>query len=347
VSAAALTRVPVLLRDRPYDVIVGPGARHRLARTLRRLGAHRAFVVSARPRDWLPDPGVSHLVKPWADGESGKRLVRAEELCRAFAEYGLTARDALVGVGGGSTTDTVGLAGALYHRGLPVVLLPTSLRAQTDASVGAKAAAELTADEDLAGVYAQPRAVLCDTEFLETLPEPELTSGFGEIARAQFIGAGDLRDLPLPGQIAACLALKARIAAQDERDGVRRSILDYGDTLGQALERATAAGLRPGHALAIGTAYAARLAYALDRISAARVEEHDDVLRHYGLPTVPPTLNADPATVLEFIRRDRKTPRGLTFLLDGPHGVEPVSGIPESLVLSTYRAMTEAEFGKP
>jgi 5-deoxy-5-amino-3-dehydroquinate synthase len=344
VNSATLTRVPVALGERSYDVVIGPGARHRLADTLRGLGARRAFIVAARPREWLPDPGVPHTIAPWQDGETAKRLGRVEELCRAFAGYGLSRRDVVVGVGGGSTTDAVGLAAGLYHRGVPVVHLPTTLLAQVDASVGGKTAVNLPEGKNLIGTYWQPRAVLCDTDFLETLPAAELTSGYGEIARAYFIGAGDLRALPLPEQIAACVALKARIVAQDEREAGRRSILNYGHTLGHALEIVTGFELRHGHAVGIGTAYAARLARALGRITSDRAREHYDVLRHYGLPTAPPaSLKTDSATVVELMRRDKKSEGGLTFVLDGPRGVELVSDVPEGLVLSTYNEMSEAE----
>lgn len=346
-TSAALTRVPVPLGERGYDVVIGPGARHRLAETLRGLGARRAFVVSARPREWLPDPGVPHTVAPWQDGESAKRLGRVEELCRAFARYGLGRRDVVVAVGGGSTTDAVGLAAGLYHRGVPVVHLPTSLLAQVDASVGGKTAVNLPEGKNLVGAYWQPRAVLCDTEFLDTLPEAELTSGYGEIARAHFIGAGNLRALPLPEQIAACVALKARIVGQDERESGRRSILNYGHTLGHALEIATGFELRHGHAVGIGTAYAARLAYALGRVPAERVREHYDVLCHYGLPTAPPaSLRTRSAAVVEFMRRDKKSEGGLTFVLDGPRGIELVSDVPEEAVLATYNEMSEVELAE-
>jgi 5-deoxy-5-amino-3-dehydroquinate synthase len=111
--APTLARVPVLLGDRSYEVLIGPGARHTLAETVRHIGARRAFVVSARTAQWTPDPGVPHEVAWWADGEEAKRLGRVEELCRAFAAFGLSKGDAVVSVGGGSTTDTVGLAAAL------------------------------------------------------------------------------------------------------------------------------------------------------------------------------------------------------------------------------------------
>src|SRR5205823_4729491 len=135
--------------------------------------------------------------------------------------------------------DYVGLAAALYHRGVPVVHLPTSLLAQVDASVGGKTATNLHAGKNLVGTYWQPAAVLCDTDYLDTLPHREWINGYGEIARGHFIGTGDLRALPVHQQIAASVARKAEIVAADERDSGLRHILNYGHTLGHALERAT------------------------------------------------------------------------------------------------------------
>lgn len=209
--------------------------------------------------DWVPDPGVPALMLAARDGEEDKTLATVEELCRRFAEFGLTRSDAVVSCGGGTTTDSVGLAAALYHRGVPVIHLPTSLLAQVDASVGGKTAVNLPEGKNLVGAYWQPKAVLCDTDYLETLPEREWVNGYGEIARCHFIGAGDLRSLPLHEQIAASVALKASVVTADERDSGRRHILNYGHTLGHALERATDYALRHGEGVAIGTVFAGRL----------------------------------------------------------------------------------------
>ncbi|MGW4297040.1 3-dehydroquinate synthase, partial [Micromonospora chersina] len=192
-----IERVGVDLGDRSYPVLVGPGVRHRLPAEVARIGARRAVVVSARPPEWTPDPGVPHRVVPARDGEHDKTLATVAALCREFADFGLTRADVVVSCGGGTTTDVVGLAAGLYHRGVAVIHLPTSLLAQVDASVGGKTAVNLPEGKNLVGVYWQPRAVLCDTEHLSTLPEVERRNGYGEIARAHFIGAGDLRGRPV------------------------------------------------------------------------------------------------------------------------------------------------------
>ena len=331
-------QVDVELGDRTYPVRIGAGVRETLPEVIADLGARRVAVVSARPAGWTPDPGVPHLLVEARDGEHDKTLAWVEELCRRFADFGLTRADAVVAVGGGTTTDAAGLAAALYHRGVPVVHLPTSLLAQVDASVGGKTAVNLPQGKNLVGAYWQPRAVLCDTDYLETLPPREWTNGYGEIARCHFIGAGDLRGLPVAEQIAASVALKASIVAADERDAGLRHLLNYGHTLGHALERATGYRLRHGEGVAVGTVFAGRLAGRLGRIGPGRVAEHHAVVAGYGLPTaLPAGVAADELVAL--MRLDKKATDGLTFVLDGPRGAETVRGVPEAQVAAALADM--------
>ncbi len=330
--------VDVALGDRTYPVMIGPGVRHMLPEVVAKAGAGKVAVVSARPRDWVPDPGVPSEFMPVRDGERHKRLTDVEALCRRFARYGLSRADAVVCVGGGSTSDLAGLAASLYHRGVPVIHLPTSLLAQVDASVGGKTAVNLPEGKNLLGSYWQPQAVLCDTDFLRTLPRRELINGYGEIARCHFIGAGDLRGRRVPEQIAASVALKARIVASDEHDTGRRYLLNYGHTLGHALELASHFGVRHGEAVAIGTVFAGMLAGALGRIPPARVAEHDEVVRSYSLPTALPR-QADAGELMRLMRRDKKAAGGLSFVLDGPAGPELVSDVPEHVVAATLSEM--------
>ncbi|WDT92365.1 3-dehydroquinate synthase [Streptomyces sp. SCSIO-PteL053] len=332
-------RIEVALGERSYAVRIGPGVRHSLPEVVAELGARRVAVVSARPADWVPDAGVPALMLAAKDGEEDKTLATVEELCRRFAEFGLTRSDAVVSCGGGTTTDSVGLAAALYHRGVPVIHLPTSLLAQVDASVGGKTAVNLPEGKNLVGAYWQPKAVLCDTDYLETLPEREWVNGYGEIARCHFIGAGDLRSLPLHEQIAASVALKASVVTADERDTGRRHILNYGHTLGHALERATDYTLRHGEGVAIGTVFAGRLAGALGRIDAARVAEHLEVVRGYSLPTEIPAGLA-PDRLIALMRLDKKATSGLSFVLDGARGPELVHDVPEASVAGILASAT-------
>ncbi|WP_410574222.1 3-dehydroquinate synthase family protein [Amycolatopsis sp. cmx-4-61] len=332
------TTIPVRLSERSYDVLVGPGVRTALPEVVRGVGARRAVVVSARPADWVPDTGVPTLLLPARDGEHAKRLSTVEELCGEFARFGLTRSDVVVSCGGGTTTDVVGLAAALYHRGIAVVHLPTSLLAQVDASVGGKTAVNLPDGKNLVGAYWQPRAVLCDTDYLTTLPRREVLNGLGEIARCHFIGAPDLRGRPLPEQIAASVTLKAGIVAEDERDTGLRHLLNYGHTLGHALEIATDFALRHGEAVAIGTVFAGRLAGALGRLDQSGVDEHLAVVRHYGLPAALPE-DVDPAVLVRQMHRDKKAITGLAFVLSGPRGAELVSDVPPQVVTDVLAGM--------
>jgi len=319
--------VPVPLGDRSYDVLVGWGARHRLTEVVP-VGVRRAAVVTQAAIGVDVDPGVEHQVWTIGGGEDAKSLATVEELCRAWARWGLTRSDVVVAVGGGVVTDTAGFAAAVYHRGVPVVHVPTTLLAQVDAAIGGKTGVNLPEGKNLVGAFWQPSAVLCDTEVLGRLPPREYLSGCGEVAKYHFLGGTDLVDLPLDERIARCVAIKAEIVGDDEREEGGRAVLNYGHTLAHALETAGDYDLRHGEAVAIGLVYAARLARRLGRIDDARVDEHRRVVGGYDLPTsLPPGL--DHARLVGLMARDKKATSGLTFVLDGPHGVETVAGVDE------------------
>lgn len=338
-SEPARHQVRVALGERAYTVHIGPGVRALLPEAVAATGATRAVVVSARPQEELPPLGVDTLRLDARDGEDNKNLAAVSQLCSQFAEFGLTRSDVLVSCGGGTTTDTVGLAAALYHRGTPVIHLPTTLLAQVDASIGGKTGVNLPEGKNLVGAYWQPRAVLCDTEFLATLPDRERRNGYGELARCHFIGAPGLGGLPLDEQIARSVALKASVVSRDERDQGLRHILNYGHTLGHALERATAYDLRHGEAVAVGTVFAGRLAGALGRVPPARVAEHQEVVAAYGLPTRLP-VGVDHDELVRGMRRDKKAEsHGLTFVLDGPEGPKLVADVPERTVREQLATM--------
>jgi 5-deoxy-5-amino-3-dehydroquinate synthase len=331
--------VRVDLGERSYDVLVGWGARHRLTEVLP-IGARRAAVVTQTTVGVEVDPGVEHRVWTIADGETAKSLTTVEDLCRAWTAWGLTRGDVVVAVGGGVVTDTVGFAAAVYHRGVPVVHVPTTLLAQVDAAIGGKTGVNLPEGKNLVGAFWQPCAVLCDTEVLERLPPREYLSGCGEVAKYHFLGGTDLIDLPLDERIARCVAIKAAIVGADERESAGRAVLNYGHTLAHALETAGHYDLRHGEAVAVGLVYAARLARRLGRIDDARVAEHRRVVGGYHLPTtLPPGL--DHGELVALMARDKKATAGLTFVLDGPRGVELVAGVDERHVRDVLEEMVE------
>jgi 5-deoxy-5-amino-3-dehydroquinate synthase len=330
--------VGVDLGERSYEVLVGHGARHRLLEMLP-VGVQRAVVVTQAAVGVDVDPGVEHVVLTVGEGEATKNLETVEELCRRFAQYGLTRGDVVVAVGGGVVTDTAGFAAAVYHRGVPVVHVATTLLGQVDAAIGGKTGVNLPEGKNLVGAFWQPAAVLCDTEVLETLPPREYRSGLGEMAKYRFLGAPDLLDLPLDERVAACVRIKAEVVASDEREGSRRAILNYGHTLAHALEIATAFEVTHGEAVAIGLVFAAELACRLGRIDRRRVDEHRSTVASYDLPmTIPPGV--EPDELLPLFARDKKAVRGVTFVLDGPDGVEPVTGVDERAVRDALEAVT-------
>lgn len=337
---------------RSYPVLVGPGAIGELASVVPP-GARRVAVVTQASVPVEVDPGVEHRVFRIGDGETAKSLSTVEELCSAFAGWGLTRADVVVGVGGGVVTDVAGFAAASYHRGLPVVHVATTLLAQIDAAIGGKTGVNLPEGKNLVGAFWQPAAVLCDTTVLETLPEREMACGLGEMAKYHFLGGDDLGGgdlggggtaaddgpgLTLEQRVARCVQIKAEVVAADEREAGRRAVLNYGHTLGHALETTGRYDLRHGEAVAIGLVYAAELARSLGRIDDERVAEHRRVVDGYGLSGSLPA-GADPDELMAAMGRDKKAIDGLTFVLDGPDGVEVVSGVNVSVVRSTIGAV--------
>jgi 5-deoxy-5-amino-3-dehydroquinate synthase len=187
--------------------------------------------------------------------------------------------------------------------------------------------------------------VLCDTAVLATLPAREWACGNGEIAKYALLTGGDpvsLAAAPLDEKIARCVEIKADFVGSDEREAGRRALLNYGHTLAHALETAQSgaidADLRHGEAVAIGLAFAARLASRLGRIDAERVRQHDDVLDVFGLRGELPESSSAIALV-ELMRSDKKANHSLAFVLDGPSGFELVEDVAERDVLATLRAM--------
>ncbi|MBX3285984.1 MAG: 3-dehydroquinate synthase family protein [Acidimicrobiales bacterium] len=328
-----MIELEVSLGDRSYPVLVGAGARHRLLELLP-VGVARVAVVTQASIPVDVDPGMEHRVFTMGEGEHGKDLGTVEDLCRDWAQWGLTRGDCVVAVGGGVVTDTAGFAAAVYHRGVPVVHVSTTLLGQVDAAIGGKTGVNLPEGKNLVGAFWQPSAVLCDTEVLATLPPREYRNGLGEMAKYAFLGVDHLPDLPLDEAVAACVACKADVVASDEREGGRRAILNYGHTLGHALETAGSYDLRHGEAVAIGLVYAAELAHRLGRIDAARVVEHRRVVAGYDLPMVLPP-EVDPDALVALFSRDKKAVGGITFVLDGPSGVEPVKVADRTLLRDT------------
>jgi 3-dehydroquinate synthase len=353
--------IRVDVAPRPYDVIVGTQAHAALVALLG--GRRRAAVVTqpavstvaAHLAAALEASGIEVGVSVIDDGEPAKSLATVETLVRDFAVAGLLRRDAVVAVGGGVVGDTAGFAAAVYHRGVDLVQVPTTLLAMVDAAIGGKTAVNIPEGKNLVGAFHQPVAVLCDPSVLASLSDREYRCGLGEVAKYALLGDRDLETLlthkadavlardagVLTEMIARSAALKARVVAEDpeERTGARAS-LNYGHTLAHAIETVSDFDLAHGEAVAIGLVFAAELAAALERVPPAEVARHRALLSSLDLPTsAPPGLRR--ADLVDAMHRDKKAAGGLTFVLAGAAdgGVERVDDPPATALDAAFTAI--------
>jgi 3-dehydroquinate synthase len=341
----------------PYDVVVGPGALGTLPDLV--ADRERVAVVTQEPVAALHGPAalaalagrgraeddVRELRLP--GGEAGKTMAAVEALCRALAGWGLRRGDAVVALGGGVVGDAGGFAAAVYHRGVAVVQVPTTLLAMVDAAIGGKTAVNLPEGKNLVGAFHQPIAVVADVTTLASLPDAEYRSGLGEVAKYALMPAGGAvarlldrsldavlaRDpVVLTDLVADCAAIKGAVVAEDpeERTGTRAA-LNYGHTLAHALETSSDYRVAHGEAVAVGLVFAAELARALERVDAAAVDAVRRRLAALGLPTAVPD-DADRAELLVAMRRDKKTRATMTFVLPGPRGLELVDDPPLPII---------------
>ena len=356
-----MIRVPVALEAQSYDVVVGEGVRHGLGQAIARLApeARSCVVITQAPiraAGWLEglETGLETTVVEIPEGEDHKSLATIERVSDSMVGAGLSRKDIVIGVGGGLVSDVAGFAAASYHRGIGYLTVSTSLLGQIDAAIGGKTAVNLPEGKNLVGAFWQPLEVLCDLETLSSLPAAELACGRGEMAKYAFLGeeaAGEgFSTLSLEEQVARCAAIKASFVVADERElkGIRAN-LNYGHTLGHALEAAGLARrargesgrvteMKHGEAVAVGLIFAALLAQRLGRIDANRVEAHRSVVARFDLDaTLPEGLEA--TELIAAMGRDKKAHHDLTFVLDGPHGVEPVEGVDPGVVLATLEDM--------
>lgn len=341
-----MKRVTVPLADRSYEVVVGEGALSSLAGLIP-AAAKRVAVVTQANVGVTVDPHRDHQVFTIGNGEHHKTLGTIETLCREFASFGMNRADVVVSVGGGMVTDVAGFAAASYMRGIPVVHVATTLLAMIDAAIGGKTGVNLAEGKNMVGAFWQPHGVVCDLDTLVTLPDRETRCGFGEMAKYHFLTGDDLLALSLEDRVARCIQIKADVVGLDERESISsdnkrgRALLNYGHTLAHALEIATDHALLHGEAVAIGLVYAAHLATVLGRVSGDVVDRHLHVLREYGLDgRLPAGLTDD--DLIALMARDKKAIDGLTFILDGPTGIEVVAGVAVAAVREALGEMRRA-----
>ena len=345
--------------DRPYDVVVGHGVSSDIERHLP--GVSRVVVVTdervdaqaRRIRDELASTGVDVHVYELPSGEPAKSLPVVAGLWDELGRRGLTRNDALVAVGGGAITDVAGFAAATWLRGIRVVHVPTTLLAMVDAAIGGKTAINVDAGKNLVGAFHPPTAVVVDLDVLASLPRTEWVNGMAEVVKAGFIEDPHLLDLIQADPRAASrpdapfarelversIKMKADVVSADLRESGPREFLNYGHTLGHAIERVEGYGFPHGHAVSIGLVYAAelgRLAGTLDRDTADR---HESVLRSIGLPTTYGRHTFD--ELLEAMRVDKKA-RGATLrfiVLESLARPTVLSGPSEDLLRAAFEVV--------
>ena len=294
---------------RPYDVVVGHDLSDEIVRGVvgaagggaggvalihadalaDRAGAVRAALTGAGLRVGLVEvPG----------GEAAKTAAVLESVWGRLGELRLGRDGAVVGLGGGATTDLAGFAAATWLRGVPVVQVPTTLLSMVDAAIGGKTGIDTPAGKNLVGAFHAPAAVVCDLDALAGLPAAELRAGLGEVVKCGFIAdpvildrvmadPADLKrwDAPVLAELVArCAAVKAAVVGVDPAEAGAREILNYGHTCAHAIERVTGYAWRHGEAVAVGCVFAAEVARALGRLDPAVVALHRQALSAAGLP---------------------------------------------------------------
>ncbi len=358
-----MERVTLAIPDRGYEVTIGPDLLWRAAELLPELpGAERAFVVAdATVAGHYLEPLATGLVARGLpavhlgvpEGEEAKSLQTMIALHRQLATQGAHRQDPVVALGGGAVGDLAGFVAATYMRGVPFVQVPTTLLAQVDAAIGGKTGVNLPEGKNLVGVFHQPVAVIADVATLATLPEREYLSGLAEVAKyaltldPKLLGglevdpgpAVDRDPAAVEGLVARCVRAKAAVVGEDERDLGRRLVLNYGHTLGHALERVDSfRGRSHGEAIAIGMVFAARLAERLGRAEPGLAARHARLLSSLGLEPEGRLPEVEPLLVA--MRMDKKYREGIRFvLLEDAGRPVLVDDVPDDVVRETLEAM--------
>ncbi|HKF78974.1 MAG TPA: 3-dehydroquinate synthase [Candidatus Dormibacteraeota bacterium] len=321
------TRVTVEVPGRPYPVLVGHGVLAHLPALVADLGVTGAAVVADRAvaasygRPLAAALAGSRGPAPLLDveaGEQAKTLAGVERVLAFLEAAGLDRHGLVVAVGGGTIGDLAGFAAAIWLRGVRCVHVPTNLLAMVDSSVGGKTGVNSPAAKNAIGAFWQPVAVVADLATLATLPEDDYLAAFGEVVKyAVAMDAGLAARLEaergallarspaaLQPVVARCVELKAGVVAADEREGGPREILNYGHTVGHALESASGFTAAHGRAVAFGMKAAARIAVQVGVCDPGLVGAQDRLLDAFGLPGALPRVTAD--AVLEAVPRDKK-----------------------------------------
>lgn len=309
----APTRVRVAERSAPYDVVIGTDLMGELAGLLggdvRRVGVIHSRALADRAQavcQLLETDGVTASPVEVPDGEAAKTLDVAASCWERLGEAGFTRSDALVGVGGGAVTDLTGFVAASWLRGVRVVHVPTTLVGMVDAAIGGKTGLNTAYGKNLVGAFHHPAGVLCDLAVLATLRRADYVSGLAEVVKCGFIADPLLLDLIEADVVAAstpaapvarelierAVRVKAAVVAVDPTDqespaadGVGRAALNYGHTLGHAIEKLEGYRWRHGDAVSVGLVFAAEVARRAGRLDGDTAARHGAVLSALDLPT--------------------------------------------------------------
>ena len=330
--------VQVGLGERSYPILIEKGLLDRVGLDLRqKMIAKRYAVISddhvadlygERLLSGLTSAGLAAELITFPRGEESKNLRTLALLASELASGGFDRKDGLIALGGGVTGDLTGFLASVYMRGIPFIQVPTSLLAQVDSSVGGKTGVDIPEGKNLVGTFYQPRAVYIDTEVLRTLPLPELLGGlaevikYGVIADADFFrflethrdAILDLDEEVITAMIARCCEIKAWVVARDEREGDLRRILNFGHTIGHAIEAASDFILIHGLAVAMGMAAVADLAVRTGHLPAADAQRLKELLRAFGMPDIIPP-NLDRQRLKGYLKTDKKTVGGRVFFV--------------------------------
>jgi 3-dehydroquinate synthase len=350
--------------ERPYQVHVGHGVGAKLGGIVAGIAATRAMIVhqpaladtAEQVRAQLQADGIdAHRVEV-PDAEEGKSLAVAGYCWEVCGRIGLTRSDVVVSLGGGAVTDLAGFVAATWMRGVRVVHVPTTLLAMVDAAVGGKTGINTAAGKNLVGAFHEPSAVLVDLTTLQTLPPAELAAGMAEVVKAGFIVDPVILDLVerdpaaaldphgdvLPELVRRAIQVKADVVGADLRESNLREILNYGHTLGHAIERREDYTWRHGAAVSVGMVFAAELARAAGRLDDRTADRHRDLLTAIGLPVsyVPGAL----PELVESMAGDKKARAGLLrfVVLDGLAKPGRLEGPESELLDRAYAAVSAA-----
>ena len=350
------TVIPVPGTD-PYDVLVGRGILHSVAD---QLGTRVAKVLIVHPPTLgakaaaLRETLLAHYEVYLAevpDAEDAKRVEVAAFCWQIMGQTDFTRTDAVIGLGGGATTDLAGFVAATWLRGVRLVQCPTSVAGMVDAAVGGKTGINTAEGKNLVGAFYAPAAVVADLDTLDTLPRNEILAGFAEIVKCGFIGEPEILDLveadvdtvtdPTSAEfrrvVELSIGLKARVVGEDFKESGLREILNYGHTLGHAIEHAERYRWRHGAAISVGMVFAAELGRIAGSLSDAVVDRHRRILESLTLPVDYPVGRWN--TLLATMQRDKKARAGMMrfIVLDEIGKPAVLAGPEEAILFAAYQ----------